>query len=191
MMQLLRDNPWVFGALTGSLATYLLQLVIGHVRREKRWIGYSISRHTIARGGSRLAITYAGRSVERLDSCVLTLSNIGNRALRRLPVTIRAPDGEILEREVRGPDGATLDVQSPRSSDLAISCDLLNPGENYTLSLTLADSKEPVQVIARAEYLRVKAMGTTGDVLLMMPVELHGFMRWYAAVWRRLTKANS
>ena len=43
MFDFIQANPFVVGALTGSLAAYLLGLLVSYWRREKRWLGYSVT----------------------------------------------------------------------------------------------------------------------------------------------------
>jgi hypothetical protein len=84
MWKFVTENPFVVGALTGSLATYLLQLLVGFFRREKRWLRYSVNSRTIVdRGHSKLEMRFTGggkqREVKRLDSHAVLVRNIGNR----------------------------------------------------------------------------------------------------------------
>lgn len=173
MWEFLKANPFVVGALTGSLAAYLMGLVISHIRREKRWLGYSVgSRNIVPRGHSKLAIKYDGRDIARLDSHTVILRNIGNRPLVNLPVRIECVDGgEIVEHELRGPDGAACAATADGPGKLSITPDLLNPGEVTTVGLTVADSKEgELKVIARGELLEVKEIGERADTAELLEV---------------------
>ena len=89
MWEFIKDNPYVVGAVTGSLATYLLGLLVSHLKRDKRWLGYSItSRNVVQAGPKKLALTYDGKPVSRLDSHTVAFRNIGNRPLGALPVKV-------------------------------------------------------------------------------------------------------
>ena len=89
---------------------------------------------------------------------MVTLRNIGNRPLLDLPIRIISPGGgEIVEHEVNAPQGAKFRSSLEESSQLLIECDLLNPGEEFSVGLTISDSANSrLDVTARAEYLEVK-----------------------------------
>jgi hypothetical protein len=94
MWQFLKDNSFVAGALSGSLAAYLLGLLVSHLRREKRWLGYSIeSRNIVKAGDSRISMKFENRDIRRLDSHTVIIRNIGNRPLAKVPVRIVASEG--------------------------------------------------------------------------------------------------
>ncbi len=176
MWEFLKANPFVVGALTGSLAAYLLGLVVSHLRREKRWLGYSVSsRNIVQRGHSKLAMKYGGRDIVRLDSHTIHLRNIGNRPLVRLPVCLECLDGgQIVEHESMVPHGATYTASLEAQGRLVVTVDLLNPGEAFTVGLTVADAERgQVNVVARGELLEVKDIGeraSTEELLqVLMP----------------------
>lgn len=163
MWEFVRQNQFVVGALTGSLASYLLGLLISHLRREKKWLGYSInSRNVVEKEHSKLAITYGGRDIVRLDSHSVRLRNIGNRALTNLPVWLEVKStGSIIEHEVNSPAGGTFIPCLDSAQRLVITIDLLNPGEAFDVGLTVADAENgEIAVVARAEYLRVKSLNS-------------------------------
>jgi hypothetical protein len=176
MWDFFRQNPFVAGALSGSLAAYLLGLLVTHLRREKKWLGYSKEMRTIVRKGHpHLSIKYDDVVIERLDSHSLVVRNIGNRPLSHLDVHFDCGAGsKILEREVKSPDGSSFGQNLEKNdSSLTVTIDLLNPGESFSVGLTVSDSTvEEVKVVARAENLIVKEVkenifSTTGilDVL--------------------------
>jgi hypothetical protein len=171
MWQFVKDNPFLVGAFTGSLAAYLLGLLVAHVKREKIWLGFSIvSRNIARRGHGRLSMHYDNREIQRLDSHTVWLRNIGNRALKNLPVAIESPNGEIVEHVVEAPDGAKFKTELLKGR-LVVTCDLLNQGEFARVGLLVIDAegKRPgVKVVARAENLRVKEIDNDA-LLLMMP----------------------
>jgi hypothetical protein len=176
MWNYIEANPFVVGALTGSLAAYLLGLLVSYFRREKRWLGYSVGSRNIVQGGhSKLAIQYDGREIVRLDSHQIDVRNIGNRPLTNLPVRIESRGGgEIVEHELTCPDGSSFSVSPDGLSCLVVTIDLLNPGEIFSVGLTVADATtSDVRVIARAELLEVREIGTrlnTEDLLeILMP----------------------
>jgi hypothetical protein len=166
MWDFVKANPFVVGALSGSLAAYLLGLVVSHLRRDKRWLGYSVSsRNIVQQGHSKLAMKYEGKDIVRLDSHAIAIRNIGNRPLVALPVRVECVNsGDIVEHELHAPDGASCTATSDGPGALIVKTDLLNPGEVVTVGLTVADSKEgKVKVIARGEFLQVKEIGDRAD----------------------------
>jgi hypothetical protein len=164
MLQFIKDNPFLVGALTGSLAAYLLGLLVAYLRREKVWLGYTISsRNIVLKGHTKLSMKYGDREISRLDSHAIVLRNIGNRPLKSLPVCIESAKGSIVEHEINPPDGAKF-TPTLNESSLVVNCDLLNPGEAATLGITVADSADgKIKVIARAENLRLKELGQQLD----------------------------
>jgi hypothetical protein len=166
MWEFLKSNPFVVGALSGSLAAYLIGLVVSYLRREKRWLGYSVSSRNIVYGGhSKLTMKYDGKDIVRLDSHTVVIRNIGNRPLVKLPIRIECINGGgIVEHELHAPDGASCVAASDGSGKLVVTTDLLNPGEVVTIGLTVADAKEgEIKVIARGEFLEVKKIGERAD----------------------------
>jgi hypothetical protein len=162
MWDFLKANPFMVGALTGSVAAYLLGLLVSYLRREKRWLGYSVSsRNIVERGHSKLAMKYDGRDIIRLDSHTIQLRNIGNRPLVGLPIRLECVSGgEIVDHEMNVPEGATYTASPDSTARLVVTVDLLNPGEAFTVGLTVADAKEGrVKVVARGELLEVKEIG--------------------------------
>ena len=102
VMEFLRQNAFVGGALSGSVAAYLLGLLVSYWRREKNWRGFSVTSGMIVeKGHPDLAFTYKGRTIERLHSPAISVRNIGNRALTRQPIRVEASvNGEIVAHEV-------------------------------------------------------------------------------------------
>jgi hypothetical protein len=174
MWQFLKDNPFIVGALSGSLAAYLLGLLVSHLRREKRWLGYSIeSRNIVKADDSRVSMKFENRDIRRLDSHSVLVRNIGNRPLANLPVRFVASDGSlIVEHDLELPDGANFQVLQSKSNEINVTCDLLNPGEAASVGLTVADSPDnELRVIARAEGLTVKRIdsrSTTTELLHLL-----------------------
>jgi hypothetical protein len=163
VLQFLRENSFIVGALSGSMAAYLLGLLISFLRREKRRLVYSVESRSIVKvGDSRISIKFENRDIQRLDSHIVIIRNIGNRALTALPIQIVLKDsGQIVEYEVLPPDGANYQVQQLTSGQINLICDLLNPGEAAGVGLTVADSTDDgeVRVLARAEGLTVRRIG--------------------------------
>lgn len=158
MWEFIKEYQFLVGAATGSLAAYLLGLFVSHVRREKRWLGFSIvSRNIVHAGPKKLALTYAGAAVNRLDSHTVSFRNIGNRALKQLPVKIECDGGSILDYELSAPAGTEFGANST-SDYVSLTIDLLNPGEGFSVGLTVADANGPggVKPIARAEFLELR-----------------------------------
>jgi len=176
MWEFLKDNPFVIGALSGSVTAYLLGLLVSHLRREKRWLGYSIeSRNIVRANDSRLSMTFEGRDVRRLDSHTVLVRNIGNHPLSNLPIRVVASDGaHIVEHDLEPPDGANFLVYQSTPNELSVTCDLLNPGEAAAVGLTVADSSDDdLRVIARAEGLTVKRIdsrSSTSELLSLLLV---------------------
>jgi hypothetical protein len=168
MWEFVRQNPFVAGALSGSLAAYLLGLLVSYWRRDKRWLGFSLtSRNVVQAGPKKLALTYDGKLIQRLDSHTVLFRNIGNRPLGVLPVKVQCTGGgTILEHELSTPDGASFS-STAAADHITINVDLLNPGETFSVGLTVADSSPAsgVKAIARAEYLELREIGERANTV--------------------------
>jgi hypothetical protein len=175
MWEFIQKNQFVVGALSGSLAAYLLGLIVSHLRREKRWLGYSVTSRTIVQSGpSKLHLEYDGNPIKKLDSHTVVVLNIGNRPLGNLPVKIESlGSGRILESELSAPNGANFSVESD-GSKIIINVDLLNPGETFSVGLTIADSSsdQGVGVVARAEYLKIREFSNQANTYDLLDVLL-------------------
>jgi hypothetical protein len=161
MWQFIKENQFVVGALSGSVAAFLLGLVVNYFKREKIWLGHSIlSRNIALKGHSSVSILYESREIQRLDSYTVLLRNIGNRAFKNQPIKIECSSGEIVDYGVETPDGANFDADV-ENGQLVLICDLLNPGESIKLEVTVMDATKPkaLKVIARAENLKLKEIG--------------------------------
>lgn len=133
MWEVLKDNPFIVGALSGSLAAYLLGLLVSYLRREKRWFGYSIeSRSIVKAGDERVSMKFEGRDIRRLDSHTVLIRNTGNRAeptarhLLEAPFALRArrpPRGRLLLLPRRKQHAAT----DPIDSEGGHSCSPCHP----------------------------------------------------------------
>lgn len=168
MWEFIKQNQFVVGALSGSLAAYLLGLVVSYWRRDKRWLGFSLtSRNVVQAGPKKLALTYDGKSVQRLDSHTVLFRNIGNRPLGALPVKIQCTGGgTVLEHELAAPDGASF-TSKAEADHITVNIDLLNPGETFSVGLTVADSSPTgsIKAIARAEFLELREIGEQANTI--------------------------
>lgn len=165
-MDFLRQNAFLVGALSGSLAAYLLGLLVSYWRREKKWLGFSVtSRMIVEKGHPDLSLTYKGRNIERLHSHAVSVRNIGNRALTKQPIRIEAGGGgEIVAHEVERPAGAEFTARTPNANTLIVDCDLLNPGEAFVVGVTVVDSQDGVvSATARGEGLICKQLSESID----------------------------
>ncbi len=164
MWEFLRQNQFVVGGLTGSLAAWILGQIFTHYKREKRWLGFTTTgRNIVQSGHGKLAISYDGRPVKRLDSYSITFRNIGNKPLSSLPVRIQCLEsGTIFEHELSGPDGNAYSVSTNGPHELEISVDLLNVGEAFSVGLTVADASGEggVKPIVRAPALELRDIGS-------------------------------
>ena len=160
--EFIKQNTFLVGALSGSLAAYLLGLVVSYFRREKRWLGYTVSsRNVVQAGPQKLTLTYDGKSISRLDSHTVLFRNTGNRPLGALPVKVHCTNGgTILEHELTLPEGATFSSIA-EADHITVNVDLLNPGEAFSIGLTVADSMGTggIKPVARAEYLQIQEIG--------------------------------
>ena len=168
MWDFIKENPFLVGAASGSLAAYLLGLLVSYWRRDKRWLGYSVtSRNVVQAGPKKLALTYDGKAINRLDSHTVLFRNIGNRPLSALPVKIQCTNGgSVLDYELSLPDGATFDSKA-EADHIAITIDLLNPGETFSVGLTVADSPATggIKAVARAEFLELREIGDQANTV--------------------------
>lgn len=184
MWQFLRENPYLVGALTGSLATFIVGQAWAYLRREKRWLGYSIeTRNVVEANSPQLQVLFNGTPVRRVDSHTIIARNIGNQPLKHIPIRVLAGTGaQILAHEAEPPEGASQNAVTS-GGELEISFDLLNPGEAARVGLTVGDSKDgQVRVIARGEHLVVKEIDTRSPTEALI-AELGG-----AALSARLLK---
>lgn len=159
MSDFFKDNSYLIPFLTGSVPAFFIGLLVSHLKREKKWLGYSISsRNIVKRGHANLSMKYDQREIKSLDSHEILLRNVGNKPLVNLPVSIQT-DGELVEHSLTVPSGMKAEVGFVGNNGLRIEFDLINRNESVTLTLTVADSKErEVKVIARDENLIVKTV---------------------------------
>jgi hypothetical protein len=153
-----KEYGFVVGALTGSLAAYLLGLLVSHFRREKRWLGFSIDSRNIVRAEhSDLSISFKGHPIAGLDSHTVLLRNVGNRPLTRIPVKIVADQtAMILEQKMRCPDGIDITGGACGGSEILFGIDLLNQKETVRFDLTVSDSLTgELNMISRMEGVRL------------------------------------
>jgi hypothetical protein len=180
MLDFLMKYAFIIGALTGSVAAYLLGLFVNYVRREKRMLGFSVrSRKIVELGHKDLTIFYKGQPIERLYSHEVTIKNIGNRALKDLPVKIKF-EKEFLDPELNQPEGAQFKMTIENNNEIVVNCDLLERNESLYIGFTSIDLVEndkeldirdkwrslvidrppKVSVIARVENLQCKDLDT-------------------------------
>ncbi len=175
MWEFIKQNQFVVGALSGSLAAYLLGLVVSYWRRDKRRLGFSVtSRNVVQAGPKKLALTYDGNSIQRLDSHTVLFRNIGNRPLGALPVKIQCTEGgTVLDHELTAPDGASF-TSTAGTDHIKVNIDLLNPGETFSVGLTVADSstKGSIKAVARAEFLELREIGEQVNTIDLLGVLL-------------------
>ncbi len=167
MLELLRQNQFIAGLLGGSVAAYLLGLVVAWLRREKKVLGYSATSRTISVTDlPDLKIQYRKTPTPYLHSHSIVISNVGNRPLRGFPLRIEcADDGYIYGSEVSAPAGETFDKVIEDSNYITINCGLLNVGESFTVGLTVLHTPNPdIKITARQENLTVRALSQS-DVL--------------------------
>lgn len=170
MLEALKEYQFLVGALTGSVAAFILGLIVTHHRRERTWLGFSVNtRNIVNHGHTNLSMKFDQRDIKRLDSHAVVLRNVGNRPLKNLPIRISSKGGEIVEHEFTKPDGMVIESAFKSANELLVTCDLINAGEAITVGLTVADSENgTVKVVARAENLSVKDIGESinaSDVL--------------------------
>jgi hypothetical protein len=158
MWEFIQENSFIIGALTGGLAAYLLSLLVKYFTREKKVLGYSTtSRKIVERGHQDLEIKYRGQVIERLYSHQVIVRNVGNRALKDLPVRISCDGGKLVEFELTAPEGAEFPVTREDDQSLVVDCKLLNRGEHFEVGLTAIDTiASSISVVARAENLKCK-----------------------------------
>lgn len=194
-MDFFRANSFVVGALTGSLASYLLGLLVTHFKRPKRWLGYRVSsRAIVQRGHPHLTLKFDGREIASLASHIVLLQNVGNQPLKSQTVFLVVGDGgEVLETDWLGPEGAEVKINRLKSTTVSAECDLLNPGEYFSVGLTVANAPgTDVHVAARGEMLEVKViglgLGVDSDILLeaiLSPLPFGGLLTQIARSMRR------
>ena len=158
--QFIEKNNFIIGALTGSLAAYLLGLVVNYFKRKKKIITYSIENHIIAESGHKeLKIEYKGQLIERLYSHQAIIINDGNRPLKNIQIQITCDGGTFVEEKIiKSPRGVNY-VTSRENQDekIVIKCDLINKSETFTVGLTSINGKsENIYIVTREENLICK-----------------------------------
>lgn len=195
MLNFLEKYPFVIGALTGSVAAYLLGLLVNYIRREKKILGYSIqSRKIVEIGHKDLTIHYKGQPIERLYSYQVLIRNVGNRALKELPVRIKF-ESDFLDPELIQPDGAQFKIVIEKSNEIVVHCDLLERNESLKIGFTSIDvvkndtnidiknsglrgiNAPKISITARAENLQCKDLDTlyptsTSDIIASLAYEV-------------------
>jgi hypothetical protein len=154
-----QTSPFLIGALTGSVPSYLLGLLVGWLRRERLLLGFAItSSHAVKKGLQNLHAIYDRMPVSGLDSHEIVLQNIGNRPLTHLPVRIQSePGSKIVAVEIQPPHGAAPAHESSNDCTAIVKIDLLNPRESLIVRLTVANASAlTLAVTARAENLSVR-----------------------------------
>lgn len=157
--EFMQQNSFLVGAVTGSLATFILGEIVKYYRREKKTLGYSISsRKIIERGDRDIEIRYKNQEINNIFSNQVTIRNIGNRALKDLPIKIGCDNGKILENELSSPEGANYTISNQdNDKSIIINCDLINKGESFHFGFTSINvESEKISVIARGENLTLK-----------------------------------
>jgi hypothetical protein len=157
----LEASQFLIGALTGSVPSYLLGLLVGWIRRERLLLGFAItSSHAVKKGLRNLHAIYDHMPVSNLDSHEIVLRNIGNRPLTNLPVRIQSePGSKIVAVEIRPPHGAAPAYELGHDCKAIVRIDLLNPRESLIVRLTVANASAlTLAVTARAENLSVRRM---------------------------------
>lgn len=154
-----QQNQFIVGALTGSLAAFLLGLGIEYYQREKKSLGYSIaSRKIVDRGDKNLEIKYKDHLIDNFYSHQVTVRNIGNRALKDIPIRISCDRGIIVESELSTPVGSDYKKENiDNDRTILVNCDLINRGEAFLVGLTTMNTNsESISVAARSENLTLK-----------------------------------
>lgn len=153
-LQFLKDYSFLIGALTGSVAAFFLNLFVNYIKRERKILGYSVVSRKIIEGGQKdLEIRYKEKPIKRLYSHQVTIRNVGNRALKDLPVKIKFDD-TFIDPELTQPDGAEFTMTTTNDKEIIVSCDLLERNENFKIGFTSiveAEEKEPKE---SSEYIR-------------------------------------
>lgn len=193
-LNFLKEYSFIIGALTGSVAAFFLNLLVNYVKRERKAIGYSIiSRKIVESGHKDLEIRYKGQPIKRLYSHQVTVRNVGNRALKELPVRIKFQD-TFLEPELSQPDGATFGMTVENNKEIIVNCDLLERGEKFQVGFTSFEGLEQklpdqynlilkptpsISVIARVENLECRDLDTS--TYSVEPAELIATVLYEAA----------
>lgn len=166
MVEFLRDYGTIISALTGGLAGYVLNIIVTHMKRKRKVLGYSIITQSIAKSSRPdLKILWGERPLSSVDAVLLTLRNIGNQPLVHIPVRVETEAGsEILETADTGPLGVEVTPIHESENSHIFTIDLLNPGEVLSLALTVANAGGGlVQLSARAEFLQVREVKTAAS----------------------------
>lgn len=151
MWEAVKEYSFVFGLIGGSLSAYLLGLLVNHLRRDKRWLGYFLtSRNIVSSDHSDLSVKYKGESIKRLDSYSVHVENIGNRPLVNIPVRVTGSSTtRIIETDTNAPEGMDFTESASGGSEVMFTFPLLNVGEVVIIELTVVDADEPLKLTSR------------------------------------------
>lgn len=157
MMESIKEYQFLIGALTGSLAAYLLGLLVSFLKRDKLRLTCSIDSRRIA-GSERADIkfTYRDQPISYLHSHNMRLVNNGNRSLLNVPIYIKSHVGsKITDIDVYHPVGVKYTKIVGDDIELLITFDMLQPGEYVSIGMTVINSPtETLQISARADKLQ-------------------------------------
>ncbi len=179
--------------LGGGLVVFILEQIINYIRRERHVIGFIADSRVIAEKSDKdLKIEYKGLEIERLISHKVILKNIGNKCLKEVPFYLQGSGGGFFFAELAAKPGIhTKTIEGEPC--FAFSVDLLNPGDEVTVTLTILDAADvKLTVDARAEHVRVKDISNARTVSQMLDVMAEGStgLTWTSIKLLRLLSKN-
>jgi hypothetical protein len=189
-MPITQDQVLTF--LGGGLVVFVLEQTFQYFGSEKRVLGYAVdSRVLVEKSHADLKISYKGMDVEKVLSHSVRIRNIGNASLKDFPVYIQSSGGKFYFANIASKPGIEC-KKIDTAPCFAFTVNLLNPGDEVTVDLTILDAPDISLVVdARAEKLRVKNISgsySTADALDVVLESSSGIIWTFAKVMKLALK---
>jgi hypothetical protein len=165
-MEWLKQNLPVVMFLSGSMAAFILGQIVNFLSRKKSTFGYQIdSRNIVSVTTADLVVSYRNLPVQKMDSVTVSFWNLGNQPLINFPVRVQTEGGGIIvDLNLRPPEGSLTKVEPIHEYENVITFDLLKPGEEAVLDLTILNSTHgKVKIYARVANVDVKEISSTAN----------------------------
>ncbi len=172
MLDFLRENGFILGALTGGLAGAVFKTIFDHLQREKKNLLFIVnSRMVLGRNRLKEEIRYKDEPVESLCSHEVIVHNRGNRGLKEIPIKIMCESGRFVgvPEIIKGPKGAKYQsITEDDNKTAVVKYDLLKKGEEFEISLIAVDSVDSqIMVVARVDEVNEKQITREEEVLIL------------------------
>lgn len=169
MLDFLRENQFLVGALSGSLAAYLLGLFVNYLKRQKKWLGYAVESSVVIDANiPDASLVFKGKHATSVCTHQIIIKNIGNVALKNIPCNIAIKDpGKIIDFDYRAPPGLKFDILKENENSLNFEIALLNKAESIVIRITDVNNRDlSIEFLSRQEDMELKSI----DNLIAMDV---------------------